>query len=112
TGVEQLVDDLVELVDLDRIDAPVDVLVPGLRDRVLERLVDALDLRAQHVLEPDQDRELYAAAAQLLDDVDDVHRRRGRIERTHGNVPVLVDEEVGVAPARDAIELRRIGNAP
>jgi hypothetical protein len=55
-GVEKLVDDLVELVHLDRVDGTIDVAVPGLLDRRAERLVEALNARAQYVLETDEHR--------------------------------------------------------
>ena len=110
--VEQLVDDLVQLVHLDRIDAAVDVAVVGLGDRAAERLVDAPHLRAQHVLEAQQHRELHAAAAQLVHDVDDVDRRAGLVERAHGHVAVRVHEEERVAPARDPVELGGVLDRP
>jgi len=103
--VEQLVHDLVKLVHFDRIDAAVDVLVPGFLDRGAKSFVQALHLGTQDILETDQDRQLHAAPAQLLDDEHDVHRGRRLAQRTHGDVARTVHEEVRIAPARRPIEL-------
>ncbi len=57
-GVEHLLDDLVQLVHLDRVDAAIDVAVARLGDRRCERLVEPPHPGAQHVLEADQHGEL------------------------------------------------------
>ena len=101
-----------QLVHLDRVDATVLVTVARLGDRVAKRFVDAAYLRPQHILEPDQERELHTAAAQLRHDLDHVHRRAVLVERADADVTLLVDEEIRLAPALDAIELDGVGNGP
>ena len=101
-----------ELIDLDRIDAAIHVAVVRLGDRAAERLVDTAHLRAQHVLEAQQNGELHTSAAQLVDDVDDVDRGAGFVECAHGHVAFRVGEEERIAPARDPIELGGVLHRP
>ena len=110
--VEHLLDNLVQLVDLDRIDCLVDVLVARLRDRFGERQVESPHARAKHVLEAQQHRKPDAAAAQLRHHVHDVDAERAVIERQHRHVATLVDSEKTVAPGVDSIQFGSILDAP
>ncbi len=111
-GIENLVDNLVQLIDLDRIDAAIHVAVTGLVDGGGKSLVQAPDLRAQDVLKADQNRKLDPAQAQLVDDRDDIQGRILVVMRVDGHVTVLVDEKIGLAPAFDPIKLAGLTDGP
>ena len=104
-GVEHLLHDFVELVDLDGIHAAIDVAVAGLGDGGGEGLVQPPHPRAQHVLEADQHREAGVAAADLGHDLHDVDGELVLRERAHGGMALLVDEEEVLAPGIESIEL-------
>jgi hypothetical protein len=110
--VEDLLDDLAELVHLDRIDAEVAGAVAHLGDRLAERLVDLLHARAQHVLEPDDAGE---ADPPLADVLDHVHQVDDRARLAHGvddHVPLLVDGEEAGPPSRHVVVLRGAIDGP
>src|SRR3954463_14326458 len=67
-------DDRAVLVDLDRVDAAVLAAVAVLADRARERAAEQLDARAEDVGEPQQDRQLDAATAELVDQLLHVDR--------------------------------------
>src|ERR1044072_9874995 len=54
----------------------------------------------------------YTTLFRSVDDVDDVDRGAGLVERAHGHVAVRVREEERVAPARNAIELGGVLHRP
>ena len=64
-GIDDLLDDLAQLVHLDREDAAIMALVADLVDRAAERLVDRLDAVAQQILEADDERKSEPASARL-----------------------------------------------
>mgnify|MGYP003704569235 CR=1 FL=1 len=64
--VEDLLDDLAQLVHLDREHALVLGLVPERRDRLREGLVEQLDLRFQQVVDAQEHRHLQAALLHAL----------------------------------------------
>ena len=64
------VDDLAQLVDLDREDAAVLALVALVLDGAVEALVELDDAVAEEVLEPDHHRGLQAHAEGLVDHVE------------------------------------------
>ena len=74
--LDQLLDHVALLVHLDRVDAAVGALVVVLGDRLLERAAELLDAASQDVGEADQEREVEAAAAQVVDELLEVDARR------------------------------------
>jgi hypothetical protein len=109
-------DDLLDhgpvLVDLDRVDAAVLALVVVLLDRAVERAADQLDPRPQHVGEAQQDRQLDAAAVELVDQLAHVDLAVAGAARRDDQVALLADVEVAAAPALDAVGLQRLRAGP
>ncbi len=88
-------------------------LFPAVRlDRGPERLVQLHDARPQDVLEADEDRELDAAADDVVDDGLDVDRVAGGALGLVDEVAVLAHREVVLSPAFDVVELRRVFGRP
>ncbi len=67
---DDLIDNLAELVDLDREHAAVFTPVAFLLDGLAEHFVELHDAMAQQVLEPDDHRRLQAHAEGLVDDIE------------------------------------------
>ena len=104
-GVEDFLDDFAELVDLDGEDAAVFALVIVFRDGTAEGEVDGLDAVAEDVLEPDEHREFESAAFGLLDDIRQVHRSAGLLQRPGHDVAGFVDVEVFRPPSLNVVEV-------
>ncbi len=111
-GVEDLLDDLAQLVHLDREHPLISSLVAELGDRAAKRFVDRLDAVAEDVLEADHQRQPQAPALRFLDDVDDLDRAALLLLRRDGDVALVVDVEVLDAPAPDVVRLQGISLAP
>ena len=75
--LDQLLDHVALLVHLDRVDAAVGALVVVLGDRLLERAEQLLDAGAQDVGEADQERQVEAAAPEVVDQLLQVDARAG-----------------------------------
>ena len=78
----------------------------------LEGVVDLADAVAEDVGEAQQDRQLDAAFLELIDELLEVDRLLGRLVRLDGDVAVLVDGEVALAPVADAVGVHCVGNFP
>ena len=110
--VEDLLDDLALLVHLDRVDAAVAVLVLGLLDGVLERLVQLADAVPEDVGEAEEDRQLDAARLELVDQLLEIDVALAPLGRMDLEVAGLVDREVALAPVADAVGLDGVLNLP
>ena len=103
-GVDDLLDDLTQLVDLDRENAAINILVIGLADRVGERPVDPLDAVPQQILEPDQQREYQATGPRFVDDLHDVDPRSPLLHRLDLDVAPVVDRKIAGTPPVDVVQ--------
>ena len=110
--LDQLLDDVALLVDLDRVDAAVGALVVVLGDRLLERAAELLDARAQDVGEADQEREVEAAAAQVVDQLLEVDAGRARPAGVTSMWPASLMREEVATPAVDVVELEGVLDRP
>src|SRR5262249_1413992 len=70
------------------------------------------DARLEHVGKADEKRQADAALAYLVDELLEVCSLLLGSAGVNDHVPSLVDREVAVRPAADAVELLRIGNRP
>ena len=104
--VQNFLHDLAELVHLDRKYAAVFALIIEFRDGSLEGLVDRLDAVPQNILEADEQRKFQPAAFRLLEDVREIHRRAGFLQRRGDDVPGVVDVKILRAPAVDVVKAR------
>jgi len=110
-GGDDLVDDLAELVDLDREDAAVAALVALVLDRLVEKLVQLDDAMPEEVLKTDDHRRLQAHAARLVDDIEDPDAALvGAREKFHE--ALVIDRDVAGAPALETVEFLRPGGGP
>ncbi len=102
-GFDDLFDHFPQLVDLDRKNSAVMVLVTEFRHRVLKRAVDRLDAVTQQVLKPDDEREPEAAIARLVYDFENIDRAAFFLKGAHLDIAGAVDREVAGAPAIDVV---------
>ena len=98
--LHQLLDDVALLVHLDRVDAAERAPVLVLDDRLLERAEQLLEARAQDVGEADEDREIEAAAAEVVHQFLEVDLHRPGPGGRHRDVAGLVDREEVARPSR------------
>src|SRR5262249_7065271 len=110
--VADLLDDVSLLVDLDRVDTAVLVLVVELADGGLEGVVDLANAVPQDVREAKEDGQLDAARLELLDQVEQVNRLVGTLGRVYVDVAGLVDGKVTFAPMFDAVHLQGVADLP
>ena len=68
--------------------------------------MDLADAVAEDVGEAEQDRQLNAAGLELIDQFLEVDGLFGVLVGVDGDVAVLVDAEVALAPVADAVESR------
>ena len=110
-GLQDLLDHLVQLVHLDRVDRRVAPVVAGLGDGRAERLVQPDDPRAQDVLKAEQQRRLHAVLAELLREPEDVDL--GAVGVGPGvDAAVVADGEEAVGPGGQAVERLGVGGRP
>ena len=108
-----LLDDVPLLVHLDRIDAAILAFVLVLGDGVGESLVNLADAMLEDVGEANQAGKLDVALAKLIDEFFQIDRRLGEVAvRMDGDMALVVDGEIAVAPVADAIELGGILGRP
>ena len=100
--VEDFLHDLTQLVDLDRENAAVRLLVAGLRDGAGERLADRLHAVAQEVLETDDQREAVALFARFLHDGHHVDGRALVLQGRDLAIALRVDRKIP-APQRSML---------
>src|SRR5262249_34077249 len=81
-------------------------------DRTVERRADQLDAGAQDVGEAQEDRQLDAAAGELVDELLHVDRAVAVAARRDDQAALVVDREVAAAPARDVVQVQRVGAGP
>ena len=110
--VEDLLDHLAHLVHLGRVDAEILPLVPVLRDRAAEHVVELLHPAAQQVLEAHHAGKAQLALADVVDHVHQVDHRAGLPEGVDHQVALGVDAEVAGAPTRNVVELQRSLDGP
>jgi hypothetical protein len=112
TRVDDRLDDVAVLVHLDGVDALVGAFVSVLADGLLEALVEMHDPVAEHIGEPDQQGRADAAAANLVDELLEIHTAACGSLGMHRDVAALVHAEVVAAPVPDSVRLDRIGEGP
>ena len=110
--LHQLLDDVALLVDLDRVDAAERAPVLVLHDRLLEGAEQLRQARLQDVGEPDEDRQVQAAAAEVVHQLLQVDLEGARTGGRHRHVAGLVDREEVAAPAPDVVQLGGIPDRP
>ena len=103
-GVEDLLDDLAELVDLDGEDAAVFTLVGLLGDGLAEGFVEVDDAVAEQVLEADDHGGLQAHAERLFHDVHDADGT-AVAQRLDGDLAIGIDLVMAGTPAFEAVEI-------
>ena len=101
--VHDLFDDFAQLVDLDRKNAAVVVLVTEFAHRALEGAVDRMDAVTQEILEADDEGKPEPARARFVHDFENVDRAAVFLERANLGVAGGVDGEIASAPALDVI---------
>ena len=110
---DHVMDRLLLLVDFDREDAAIDILVGVIRDRLLKRLVDQADAVAQQVAEPQQQRQAHAAVVQAVNDVREIDAdRAGGIFQVDGREAVVRNRKVTLAPSADPIQFGAFYTVP
>ena len=108
---DDLVDDLAQLVDLDREDPAVRALVALLPDRLAENLVQLDDPVAEQVLEADHHRGLQAHAERLVDHVE--HPDAAAVgQRLDVDEPLGIDRKMPGAPALKTVVFLGFGGRP
>ena len=75
-GVDDLFDHFAQLIDLDRENAAILILVTEFGYRILKRAVDRFDAVPQQILKPNDERETEAALPRFVYDFEDVDRSR------------------------------------
>jgi hypothetical protein len=110
--LEDLFHYLALLVDLNRVDATVVVLVVVLGDGVLERLVHLTQAVLQNFPETDQDRQRDAPELKIVDQFLQVDGAAGILLRVDQQVAVFADREVPLAPAGYVVEFCRLRGGP
>src|ERR1700674_5463398 len=109
---EDLFHHLALLVNLDRVDAAVAVLVPVLGYGVLERLVHLAQAVLQDFAEADQNRQRNAPELQVVDQFLEVDGAAGILLGVDLQVAVLADREIALAPTGYVVEIRGLGRGP
>src|SRR5690606_6000403 len=100
------------LVHLDRVDAAVPPLVLVLDDRALKGGVDLRETMLEDVGEAEQDRRAQATQLEPIDEAFEIDAAGRILGGMDHQVALLVDREVALAPARDVVELGRLGGCP
>src|ERR1043166_2783822 len=112
TRLDDLFDHLAQLIDLDRKNPAVMILVTELGHRVLKRPIDRLDAIPQQILEPDDERKTEASLLGFVYDSEDVDRAAFFLEWPHLDVAGTVDREIAGAPAINVISGNSGFNVP
>ncbi len=103
-GVEHFLDDLVHLIDLDRIDRLIGAAVTGIGNRRLESLHQPPHSGAQNVLKTHEHWRRYITLCRGFDDFENVDREVFVEQRAHGRMTRVVDEIEPVAPRTHRIQ--------
>jgi len=109
---QDLLNDLMKLIDLDRVDANVRIPVAGFFDRLPECGIEFCNAGAQKILEPDEQRKLDSLLPQILNDLVEVDTDGVSQVRAYCEMALLIDVEIGFTPERDSIEIFGILNRP
>ena len=88
-GIDDFFDDFAQLIDLDRKNAAILILVPELRDRLLKRAVDRFDTVPEQILKSDDERETQTAIARFIYDFQNVDRAAVFLKGSRHDVPAL-----------------------
>ena len=103
TGIDNFFDHFAQLIDLDRKNTAILILVAELRDRVLKCAVDRFDAVPEQILKPDDQRETQTAIARFIYDFENVDRAAVFLQRLGDDVAGWVDSEITAAPAIDIV---------
>ncbi len=102
-GIQDLLHDLPELVDLDREDPAIIGVVIELGYGAAKGQVDRLDPVSKDVLKTNEHREFQPARLGLLDHIGQVHRRAGVPQRLGNRPSRFADVKVLGAPAMNVV---------
>ena len=108
---DDLLNDRLYLVHLDRIDHVVLAFVLILLGSLLETAPGLLDTIVQNVGKTQQYRSLHVTKCQLIHHLTDIYLC-GVLARRHIDITLFVDTEVAGTPAVDVVELTRVFNRP
>src|SRR5947207_2549883 len=109
---KNFLDDFMELIHLDRVNADIGISITGLFDRFTECRVELSDARAKKILKSDEQRKLDSLLPQVLNNLIDINANRVAQYRTNSEVPFFIDVEIRFTPERDSIQVFRIFNRP
>src|SRR5205807_9825723 len=84
---QDLLDDLMKLIHLDRVDANIRISVSRLFNSLAECCIEFCDARAKQILKPDKQRKLDSLLPQILNDFIDVDADGITQNRTHREMP-------------------------
>src|SRR5260370_21823945 len=82
-GIDDLLDDLTQLIDLNRKNAAVLIFVIELSDRILKRAVDRLDAVTQQVLKPNHQGKPDVSRACLINYRQQIHGTPITLQQHH-----------------------------
>jgi hypothetical protein len=108
----ELFDDLMLLVDLDRIDATVTALVAVLADRELEATEQRAETAVEDVREANQQRQVEPAALQIEHQIEQIDPPAFGTRGCRFHVTGIVDGEVTARPSGDVVQQRRLFGRP
>ena len=104
--VDDLLDDLAKLVDLDRENAAVGVLVAALLDGLGKRLIQATDTIAKKIMATNQKGETQPSILGLSDQFHQVDLLTLAAPRPHGGMSRRVHDHVSLRPSLHVVERR------
>ena len=108
-----LLDHLLLLVHLDRVNTAVNALILRLGDRGGKTLVQFVDATAQQIAKTHQQRELRAALAQIMHDGCQRHGLGlGLVLQIDDHIALPGDVEVSMSPFADAVEISGLFGGP
>ena len=105
-GVDDLLDDLAKLVDLDREDAAVGVLVPALLDRLGKGFIQPTDTVAQQIMATNQKGKTQATILGLSNQFHQVDFLALAAPGPHGGMARRVHNHVSLGPSLHVVERR------
>ena len=111
-GIDNFFNDFAQLINLDRKNTAILILVTELRYRLLKCAVYRFDTVTEQILKSDDQRETQTAIARFIYDFQDVDRAAVFLQRSGHHIPGWVDGEITAAPAIDIVGRDRCVNVP
>ena len=109
---KNLLDDLMELIHLDRIHTDIGISVAGLFNGLTECGIELGNSRAKKILKTDEQRKLNPLLPQVLNDLIHIDTYRITQYRPYREMAFFVDAEIGFTPQRDPVQIFRIFDRP